>query len=771
MNKEFKIKIKPKKIFFPKGLNATMEDEGFAIFIAEVVDKLKSDYEDFDIKLRGKSCSLNPKLNYIVTCVQKEKENQYGITYDIISIRADIKLESLDDVKNFLGAVIGEKRTTSLVETYGEELIGILDNGEVDKLCKVKGIKEASAKKIISKYEETKDYSVLISKTKQLGLDFTIKAIKKLLTIFGNEEKILNMLKENPYELSKYVDGFGFKKCDALALKVGIGEHSPVRISNAIIYILETNGQNGIEILNYTEVLDELYKLIGYTPKDKLNIACQSLIQENKIKLLENGNKIVSFKYYDLEQKVYKEILRIANSKEKEIEDKINSIDIEEELKQSEEILGFKLTQEQEIAVRNCLNQNNISVITAQAGGGKSSISKLIFKILESKKLSLGLTAPTGKASLRVTEATGMSASTIHRLLKFNPAFGFEYNKNNKLPYDIISIDETGMLNLELFYNLLQSIKDGARLILIGDVRQLVSIGSGNILSDILNSNVKYVSKTRLTKVQRQKADSGLMQYIQTVLDEEKIFNANYTGKKIFGKTEDTIVDIFLESGSYVLDWVAQEFMESLNLYKGDIFSTVVIGATRIRGELSLFNINNRIQNMIQPIDSSKEIFEKVVGKTEEGYLKYYMQVGHKVILTQNIYNVITVDEEHTNVYNGNSGIITNITPNTVSVKFDTGDEVILSRDKDKKEAESLLLGYAITCHASQGSEFKSGIVVLDNGAYVLGTNEWLYTAITRPKERLRVYAQNYIYRKCIETREQITKRTLLVEFMNKTVE
>ena len=771
IGQEIKILIKPTKIFFPKGLNNTLEEGGFAIFVAEVVDKLKSNYEDYNIKLKGNSCSLSPKFNYITTCVLKDKHETYGNTFEILSIRADVKLEEMSDVEDFLTSIIGEKRAKSLVEAYPDTLLSILENSDIDKLCQVKGIKIASAKKILSKYEETKDYSLLIAKTKQMGLDLTIKTVKKLLKIFGNEEKILKMLRENPYDLSKYVDGYGFKKCDTIAIKSGLDPYSPIRISSAIVHVLNKSGQNGIEILEYTELLKQLYDLIGFVPQDNLNIACKNLIDENKIKLLENGNKIVSAKYYNLEKKVYNELIRIATTKNTEIESKINSIDIEEELKNSESILGFKLTEEQELAIRNCLSNTNISVLTANAGGGKSSISKLIFKILDSKKLELGLSAPTGKASLRVTEATGFPASTIHRLLRFNPMFGFEYNSNNKLPYDVIAVDESGMLDLELFYSLLQSIKDGARLILIGDTRQLVSIGSGNILSDILNANVDYISKTRLTKVKRQQEDSGLMQYIQTVLDENKLFNANYTGKKSFGVNNDAVVDIFLESGSYVLNWVAKEYMESLKLYNNDIFSTVVIGATRVRGELSLYNINNKIQELVKPIDLSKPYFEKLLGKTEEGVMKYIIQVGDKVILTKNLYNIVTVDEEQTNVYNGNSGIVTNITPNTVSVKFDTGDEVILSRDKDENEAEALLLGYAITCHSSQGSEFKSGIVVLDNGAYILGTNEWLYTAITRPKERLRVYAQNYIYRKCIETREQISKRTLLVEFLNKTIE
>lgn len=771
IGQEIKILIKPTKIFFPKGLNNTLEEGGFTIFVAEVVDKLKSNYEDYNIKLKGNSCSLSPKFNYITTCVLKDKHETYGNTFEILSIRADVKLEEMSDVEDFLTSIIGEKRAKSLVEAYPDTLLSILENSDIDKLCQVKGIKIASAKKILSKYEETKDYSLLIAKTKQMGLDLTIKTVKKLLKIFGNEEKILKMLRENPYDLSKYVDGYGFKKCDTIAIKSGLDPYSPIRISSAIVHVLNTSGQNGIEILEYTELLKQLYDLIGFVPQDNLNIACKNLIDENKIKLLENGNKIVSAKYYNLEKKVYNELIRIATTKNTEIESKINSIDIEEELKNSESILGFKLTEEQELAIRNCLSNTNISVLTANAGGGKSSISKLIFKILDSKKLELGLSAPTGKASLRVTEATGFPASTIHRLLRFNPMFGFEYNSNNKLPYDVIAVDESGMLDLELFYSLLQSIKDGARLILIGDTRQLVSIGSGNILSDILNANVDYISKTRLTKVKRQQEDSGLMQYIQTVLDENKLFNANYTGKKSFGVNNDAVVDIFLESGSYVLDWVAKEYMESLKLYNNDIFSTVVIGATRVRGELSLYNINNKIQELVKPIDLSKPYFEKLLGKTEEGVMKYIIQVGDKVILTKNLYNIVTVDEEQTNVYNGNSGTVTNITPNTVSVKFDTGDEVILSRDKDENEAEALLLGYAITCHSSQGSEFKSGIVVLDNGAYILGTNEWLYTAITRPKERLRVYAQNYIYRKCIETREQISKRTLLIEFMNKTVD
>ena len=767
IGQEIKILIKPTKIFFPKGLNNTLEEGGFTIFVAEVVDKLKSNYEDYNIKLKGNSCSLSPKFNYITTCVLKDKHETYGNTFEILSIRADVKLEEMSDIEDFLTSIIGEKRAKSLVEAYPDTLLSILENSDIDKLCQVKGIKIASAKKILSKYEETKDYSLLIAKTKQMGLDLTIKTVKKLLKIFGNEEKILKMLRENPYDLSKYVDGYGFKKCDILALKVGVGEYSPLRIKKAIVYLLEESGSKGIEYPRYTELLSDLYKLIGFVPEEPLNIACKELIKEGEIILLNNGEYIASKYYYDIEKRISKEIERLGTTKDQEIVDKLDKIDLEEQIKISENNLGFKLAEQQLDSIKAIKSNKNILITVGGAGSGKSSSSKALLEILDRANLNIACCAFTGKASLRITEATGFPASTIHRLLGFNPQIGgFMYNAQNKLPYDVILIDETGMLSAELFLWLIEAIKDGALLVILGDTRQLTSITSGNVLSDLLNSNVDYISKTILTKIQRQGADSPLLNYIQTVLDQDKLIGANFVGRKQFG--EEVVLDIFTETGDYVLDWITKEYLNKLEKYNGDLFSVVIMSPTRIRGNLSLYNINSKIKSLVNPFKEDKEYFYKHLGKTEEGSFGYYIQEGDKVVLTKNLYRVITVDNVEADVFNGNVGIVTMITDNTVSIRFETGEEVVLDK---KDEAEHLLLGYSLTIHQMQGSECACAIVCMDNASYVMANNEILYTGISRAKKELTVFSQNFTYRKAVTEREQKTKRTLLIKFLNKEID
>ena len=767
IGQEIKILIKPTKIFFPKGLNNTLEEGGFTIFVAEVVDKLKSNYEDYNIKLKGNSCSLSPKFNYITTCVLKDKHETYGNTFEILSIRADVKLEEMSDVEDFLTSIIGEKRAKSLVEAYPDTLLSILENSDIDKLCQVKGIKIASAKKILGKYEETKDYSLLIAKTKQMGLDLTIKTVKKLLKIFGNEEKILKMLRENPYDLSKYVDGYGFKKCDILALKVGVGEYSPLRIKKAIVYLLEESGSKGIEYPRYTELLSDLYKLIGFVPEEPLNIACKELIKEGEIILLNNGEYIASKYYYDIEKRISKEIERLGTTKDQEIVDKLDKIDLEEQIKISEDNLGFKLAEQQLDSIKAIKSNKNILVTVGGAGSGKSSSSKALLEILDRANLNIACCAFTGKASLRITEATGFPASTIHRLLGFNPQIGgFMYNAQNKLPYDVILIDETGMLSAELFLWLIEAIKDGALLVILGDTRQLTSITSGNVLSDLLNSNVDYISKTILTKIQRQGADSPLLNYIQTVLDQDKLIGANFVGRKQFG--EEVVLDIFTETGEFVLDWITKEYLNKLEKYNGDLFSVVIMSPTRIRGNLSLYNINSKIKSLVNPFKEDKEYFYKHLGKTEEGSFGYYIQEGDKVVITKNLYRVITVDNVEADVFNGNVGIVTMITDNTVSIRFETGEEVVLDK---KDEAENLLLGYSLTIHQMQGSECACAIVCMDNASYVMANNEILYTGISRAKKELTVFSQNFTYRKAVTEREQKTKKTLLIKFLNKEID
>ena len=474
----------------------------------------------------------------------------------------------------------------------------------------------------------------------------------------------------------------------------------------------------------------------------------------------------MSTEYYTLEKRIAKEINRIGTTIDSEIIEKISSIDIDSEIDRAEEVLGFKLAERQKDSVRSTINGKNIKITVGSAGTGKSSISKLALEILDKSNLSIACCSFTGKSALRIKEATGFEASTIHRLLAFNPQEGgFFYNEKNKLPFDVIFLDETGMVSAHLFLSLVQSIKDGAIIIILGDIRQLTSISSGNILSDLLNSNKPYISKVELNKVQRQKGDSPLLEYIDTVLAQETDINSTFLGRKVYGTYKEVVLDIFTESGVYVLDWVASEFKSKLEYRNGDIMKVQILGATRIRGDLSLFNINNKIKSVYNPLDPNKEKFTKMMG-TKDNPMDYIIEEGDKVIMTKNIYKVITVDGEYTSIFNGNLGMVTVVTSENVTVKFETGEEVILS----KEEALYLELGYAVTNNKYQGSECKSVIVCIDNSAFKLGTNEWLYTAISRGKDDITVFAQNFIYRKAIHEREQLTKRCLLVKFLNEEI-
>lgn len=761
-----KIKVRPRKIFSPKGLKATLTEAGYCIFVAEIVDSLDSKYERYDIKLKGNSCSLDPKMVYSVDCKLESSHPQYGETYAMDFIRPDIKLESPEEIKGFLCMSLGDKKGELLFNEI-PDIMNVLEEENVQALCEVKGISAKSATKIINKYNESKDFANVIGKLKSANLGLTDKAIKKLIKTFKNEETILDMVFNKTYDLVKYIDGWGFRKADEIALRNGTALDSPKRIKACIMHILSENGMKGIEYPSYLEVITQMNEIIGFIAQEPLGIACQELIKEEQVVLIDNAEFICSTEYYNLEKKIAKEIDRIGTTTDVDILDKISSIDIKSEIDRAEEVLGFKLAERQKDSVSLTINGKNVKITVGSSGTGKSSCSKLSLDILSKAQLSIACTSFTGKASLRIQEATGFEASTIHRLLAFNPQEGgFQYNSKCKLPYDVILLDEAGMVSAHLFLSLVQAIKDGAILIILGDIKQLVSISSGNILSDLLNSNKEYISKVELNEVQRQKGGSEILDYIQTILDQDTLVNSNYIGRKTFGDKKDAVVDIFTDSGAYVLDWIGTEFKNKLDRRSGNVMDVQILGATRIRGDLSLFNINNKIKSIYNPIDASRERFVKMMG-SKEAPMDYIIEEKDKVIITKNLYKVITVDGEYTSIFNGNLGIVTMVTSENVSVKFDTGEEIILS----KEEALNLELGYAITCHKSQGSEFKSAIVALDNGAYVLATNEWIYTAVSRGKVDVTVFAQNYIYRQAVLNREQLTKRCLLVKFLNGEIE
>lgn len=368
--------------------------------------------------------------------------------------------------------------------------------------------------------------------------------------------------------------------------------------------------------------------------------------------------------------------------------------------------------------------------------------------------------ALSGKASVRITEATGLSASTIHRALGYQNG-EFMFNKDNKLAVDIVLIDEATMINGALFLSLLEAIPTGAKVIIMGDVQQLTPIGNCQVFADILDSNVLPVVK--LSKPHRQALRSGIIPTSIKIANQEQIFDGNYTGNAIIGELEDMELDISGKGNDEsISDKIIKHFQIELEKFH-DIMEVQICVPMRLRGELSCYNLNSKIQSIYNPKLSNGNEIEIFLEKKKDEAKKYIIRAGDKVINTKNNYKCINSEGDTTPVFNGNMGIVKEIEKNGMcTIDFIGIGEVIFT----KSDCKNLELGYACTVHKLQGSGFCSTIVGLDNSSYIMNNSELLYTAITRAKKYCVLIANNYAVVKSIQTKEVKTKQTFLKDML-----
>lgn len=427
----------------------------------------------------------------------------------------------------------------------------------------------------------------------------------------------------------------------------------------------------------------------------------------------------------------------------------------EEIVNKVEEKQGFAFTNEQRAAIKLSLD-NNVMALTGLAGAGKTSTANGICSLYDN--YSIIACALSGKASVRITEATGLPASTIHRTLGYQNG-QFTFNKENKLAVDIVLIDEATMINGTLFLSLLEAIPSGAKVIIMGDVQQLTPIGNCQVFADILDSNVLPIVK--LTKPHRQALMSGIIPTSIKVANQELIFGNSFEGNHILGELKDMELDI-TSSKESLSDIIIRHFQEEIMKYN-DIMEVQVCVPMRIRGDMSCYNLNTKIQSIYNPQFKDCKEIEIFLEKKKDDVKKYIIREGDKVLNTKNNYKCVNKDGETTPVFNGNIGIVKEIEDDGYcTIDFIGIGEVVFN----KSEAKNLELAYACTVHKMQGSGFTSTIVGMDTSSYIMNNSELLYTAITRAKKYCVLVGNNYAISKAIQTKEVKTKQTFLREML-----
>lgn len=681
--------------------------------------------------LAGKMQKLHLGTEYEITAVIEYSQKYRNHQYRPIVISA-IRPKTIEDQKKFLESILTPNQAKTLIEAY-PNIVNDVINGKCDiDLNKTKGIKEYTWNLIKNKIIDNYVISDILIMLQPLGVTYTM--IKKLLNNEPNPELLKQKLNDNPYILTE-IHGLGFKRVDDLALKL----KPDIRISNKrvyafIKYYLEDIGES----LGHTWIdLETLESAV----RDNIP-ECEELFEEiieieknTKALLFIEENK-VGLKYYRfIEEEIFRKLQEI-NSIKKEW-----NINIENGIKEAESEQGFQFINEQINIINNAIN-DNVVLISGKAGVGKTTISRALLKIY--KNYRIGCCALSAKAAQRITEATGFSASTIHRLLGAKGLNEFEFNKDNPLFFDVILVDECSMINARLFYDLLQAIRPGTKVILCGDDKQLPPIGYGNIFSNLLEKKDIF-NINQLTKVLRQAEKSGIL------MDANKIRE----GINPIEKPELKIINGELKDMYYMfrndrdsLNKIAiNTFLKTIE--NDNLDDTIIITPRKKDCVNSTREINIQIQDAL--IDDNQPCLKF-------GDIKF--KLGAKVIQRVNDYEK--------NIFNGEIGYINSIYKanendkdyNMFTVKYP--NKIV---EYSKSELDQIDLAYALTVHVSQGSGYNTVIVIVDNTHYTLLDSCLLYTAITRAKKRCLLLAEPSAYKRCIDNNKSIERQTWLKYF------
>jgi exodeoxyribonuclease V alpha subunit len=684
----------------------------------------------FEGMLAGRTQRLNMGTEYSVKATLELSKKYKNYNYVPISVGQDLP-KSVDDQKKFLQSVCTPLQAETLLEQYPDAVQMIVDgrDREID-LNKTKGIKEITFENIKNKVLDNYAISDLLVLLLPLGVSFN--KVRKLLGGETNPTILKEKILDDPYILSE-IDGVTWKTIDKIA--VGLNpefKESKKRIISFIKNYLKDIGESiGNTWVHYEElstaVSDNLQECLTFFD----NILDEQKEYSTFLHIDDQGNEdrnswlIGSKYYYDIELKIWNLIKQFNNETPLEITDE----EIENGIKLSEEEQGFEFTEEQKKLLWD-MTKNNFNVITGKAGCGKTTLTRGLISIYKQKYL-IGACALSSKAAVRLQEVTGQPAMTIHRLLAAQGLNSFEYNENFKLPYEVIICDEISMVYSGLFYHLISAIKQGAKLILVGDGAQLSPLSWGNLLVDILEK--KNLQISYLSKIMRQAMDSGIITDANLLREGIDPLDGVKTFRTIRGINQD-LVYMFRADKNDIFDIAVKTYLKSVEDVGLD--NVYLITPRKENADVSTKTFNKTIQDLL--LDDSLPYV--MYGKD----MKY--KLGAKCIHRKNNY-----DKGVTNGEQGYVVEILNINENNegdgLIVKY--GDKVIEYTRSDLRE---LNLAYALTVHLSQGSEADTVIIALDSSSYTLLNNCLIYTAVTRAKSRCLLLSQPYSYDKCVKT-------------------
>ena len=609
---------------------------------------------------------------------------------------------------------IGPMLAARIVRRFKADTFRIIEE-EPERLSEIKGISERKAMEIADQVNEKRDLRQAMIFLQQYGI--TMNLAVKVYQTYGQE--IYGILRENPYRLADDIEGVGFRTADEIAVRIGIRMDSDFRVRSGILYVLMQASGDG-----HT-----------YLPEDELTRRAVELLSvgEEQIKKqymdLAVGKRIIQKRGADGESCVYAasfyymEANTAALLKQLDVQYEVDDEKAMERIRSIEKADGMELDEHQVTAVMEAA-RNGLLVITGGPGTGKTTTINAIIRYFALEGMDIYLAAPTGRAAKRMSETTGSPARTIHRMLELNGGIdgraGFERNEQNPLETDVIIIDEMSMVDISLMYSLLKAIAVGTRLILVGDVNQLPSVGPGSVLKDIIRSGACNV--VLLKKIFRQASASDIIVNAHRINEGEEVVLDNKSMDFFFLRRyeADVIINVMLQL-------IKQKLPKFVDATPYDI---QVLTPMR-KGLLGVERLNGILQQYLNPPEKQKR---------EKEHADVIFREGDKVMQTRNNYQLeweirtklgLSIDKG-TGVFNGDMGIIREINDfaESMTVEFDEGRLA----EYPFKLLDELELAYAITIHKAQGSEYPAVVIPLLNGPAMLMNRNLLYTAVTRAR-------------------------------------
>ena len=666
-------------------------------------------------------------------------------TYQVVAPKDSVSME------RYLGSGavkgVGAALAARIVKKFGDDTFRIIEE-EPERLAEIKGISERKAREIAVQMEEKKDLREALVYLQQFGISNSLAV--KIYDTYGMN--LYSIMKENPYRLAEDISGVGFKIADEIAAKIGIHTDSDYRIRSGLLYTLLQATGEGHCYLPMDLLLTRASILLGVAEED-IRPQIDNLTMDKKT--VVKGNAVFAASYY------YAELNCARMLRELDMPMWGDTGAVEMVARQKIEKLAAALHMEmdelQQEAVLECV-KNGLFILSGGPGTGKTTTINMIIRYFEAEGLDIFLAAPTGRAAKRMTEATGYEARTIHRMLELNGALSdedtkkvrFERNAENPLEADVVIIDEMSMVDLTLFQALLKAIAPGTRLVLVGDVNQLPSVGPGQVLRDLMSSGA--FPMVVLQKIFRQAEESDIVVNAHRINKGEQIALDNKS--KDFFLLERSDVNVIYK---HMIQLIQDKLPRYVNATPYDI---QVLTPMR-KGSLGVETLNGILQRYLNPPDSRKK--EHIVGDT-------IYREGDKVMQIKNNYQLeweivskygIPIDKG-IGVFNGDMGRILEIN--------ETASSLVVEYDEHRRVTypftllEELELSYAITIHKSQGSEYPAVIMPLLSGPRMLFNRNLLYTGVTRGRSCVTILGSSAVVRGMIDNESENRRYTALSE-------